>query len=110
MAPKRSAQYGEEALDALPLIRRAKYLERKLTQGRVPGRQFDVAEYLAFIRIFKKAGVSFEPAVTLESLQADPGEGSAPSRMEEPPVRSDVPDTFVPGEPKGRRFFPGGRV
>ena len=109
MAVSKRAKVAD--LNGMPLVRRARYLESRLAKGNLPGRQFDVAEYLAFVWIFEAAGVAFDPAISPELLRGSPSEAAAPdARMEEPPVRPASEDTFVPGEPRSRRFMPRGSV
>lgn len=108
MAASKRAKVAD--LNGMPLVRRARYLESRLAKGTLPGRQFDVAEYLAFVWIFEAAGVAFEPAISPELLRGGGEQQPQDARMEEPPVRPATEDTFVPGEPRSRRYMPRGSV
>lgn len=84
------------------LRRRVGYLENRMNESRKSGRQplsFDVAEYA-------------ELNEALRRLECRPGGHRSDRRFEEPPRRPDVvrpefEDTFVPGEPRGTRYYGG---
>lgn len=86
------------------LRRRVGYLENRMNESRKGGRQplsFDVAEYA-------------ELNEALRRLERRPGGHRSDRRLDEPPRLPDrdrqpeFEDTFVPGEPRGTRFY-GGR-
>ena len=99
------------------LIRRARWLEKKISEGERPGGGYDNAEYTELLLAFQKLGVQFTPADE-RTDDAPPPRRPRPkpvadAETEEPPVRPDTPETrgtreWVPGEPRGRRYIPGG--
>lgn len=98
------------------LIRRARWLERKIVDGPPdrPGLSYDTAEYAELLWAFGALGIQFTPADASELPEA-PGRAPCPPRetapddpLEEPPRRAPAAgdgDTFVPGEPRGRRYY-----
>ena len=91
------------------LIRRARWLEKKISEGERPGGGYDNAEYTELLLMFQKQGVPFTPADERqeETPPTRRGVRQKPVADEEPPVRPDTP-VWVPGEPRGRRYIPGG--
>lgn len=89
----------------IPLVRRAKWLEKRLAQGDIPGSHFDRAEYASLLWVFLKVGIDFEPA---GSKPAKKKTRTRTPDVDEPPVRPE--ETFVPGEPRGKRYIPDGRL
>ena len=86
------------------LRRRVTYLEKRMEDSRKGGRQplsFDVAEYAEIKEVLRR-------------LEHRPGGHRSDRRLDEPPRLPDqarqpeFEDTFVPGEPRGTRFY-GGR-
>jgi hypothetical protein len=65
-----------------------------------------MAEYASLLWVFEKVGIDFDPAGSKK-----PAKRRAASRKidaEEPPKMTG--ETFVPGEPRGKRFIPGGSL
>lgn len=91
------------------LIRRARWLEKKISEGERPGGGYDNAEYTELLLMFQKQGVPFTPADERTVDEAPPPRRprAKSAADEEPPVRPDAPE-WVPGEPRGRRYIPGG--
>lgn len=90
---------------SIPLVRRARWLEKRLAQGDIPGGHFDMAEYASLLWVFEKVGIDFEPAGSKKPIKR---RTTKKADAEEPPRRPD--DTFVPGEPRGIRYVPGGSL
>ena len=94
---------NEVDVRGIPLVRRAKWLEKRLAQGDIPGGHFDMAEYASLLWVFEKVGIDFEPAGSKKPAKR---KAVKKADSEEPPMRPG--DTFVPGEPRGKRYVPGG--
>ena len=98
MVPKKSVRGSA-------LKRRARWLERKISEGERPGISFDTAEYAELLWVFEALGISYTP-------QDEGGEppvrgGDEPPRIDARCGRGDN-DTFVPGEPRRARYVPRG--
>lgn len=119
------------------LVRRAKWLEKKLLEGPEgrPGMSYDAAEYAELMWVFESLRIPF---VSADSAANGPARAPAKWRrngspeeeypgdseyesgalddppklasVEQPPRRGSAAkvDTFVPGEPRRRMFVPGG--
>lgn len=92
---------------SIPLVRRARWLEKRLSQGEIPGSQFDMAEYASLLWVFEKVGIDFDPAGSKKSLKKRATK-AAKADTEEPPKLDG--DTFVPGEPRRKMYIPGGNL
>lgn len=99
------------------LIRRARWLERKITEGARPGSGYDTAEYAELLWAFEKLGISFVAADQLQPEPEPPRRKPATrdlapdngTALDEPPIRPVRSDDWVPGEPRhGSRHVPGG--
>ena len=98
---------NEVDVRSIPLVRRARWLEKRLAQGDIPGGHFDMAEYASLLWVFEKVGIDFEPAGSKRAPVLKRKAAKTQRRADdEPPVMPD--DTFVPGEPRRRMFIPGG--
>ena len=97
---------NEVDVRSIPLVRRARWLEKRLAQGDIPGGHFDMAEYASLLWVFEKVGIDFEPAGSKKPTKRRTVSKKADS--EEPPKMPN--DTFVPGEPRGIRYVPGGSL
>ena len=104
------------ALRGTALKRRARWLEKKLADGR-PGNGYDAAEYSELLWVFEALRIDFTPVDAADEDGAGPKEEPPPLDQpeEEPPpldqpVRRRVPARDpgpVPGPPRGRRYLPG---
>ena len=100
------------------LKRRAGWLEVRMSDDRSTGIHYDRAEYAALLWAMAELGIEYEAGEGMEQYRIAerlPVAGrkaarprSRMSRDEEPPKLPDGDDTFVPGEPKGRRYYPNG--
>lgn len=94
------------ALRGTALKRRARWLEKKLADGR-PGNGYDAAEYAELLWVFEALRIDFTPADAADEDGAGPEEEPPPLDQ---PVRRRVPARDpgpVPGPPRGRRYLPG---
>ena len=100
------------------LKRRAGWLEVRMSDDRSTGKHYDRAEYAALLWAMSELGIKYEAGegmeqhCTAERLPVAGRKTGKPwprdARDEEPPKLPGEDATFVPGEPKGRRYYPNG--
>lgn len=91
------------------LMRRARWLEKRLGEPDIPGHQYDAAEYAELLWVFQSLGLDFTAADEADkSVKKRKVVRRKEEPLEEPPVIKRGGDTFVPGEPRGKRYIPGG--
>jgi len=100
------------------LKRRAGWLEVRMSDERSTGKHYDRAEYAALLWAMGELGIEYEAGEGMEQhyvVERLPTSGRKTAkpwprtpRDEEPPKLPDGDDSFVPGEPKGRRYYPNG--
>ena len=78
-----------------------------MSDERSTGKHYDRAEYAALLWAMGELGIKYEAGEGMEQHYVVERLPRTP-RDEEPPKLPDGDDSFVPGEPKGRRYYPNG--
>lgn len=96
MTPVHNTALAEAPRFGTYLIRRARWLEKKLANPEYPGRSWDAGEYADLLAAFNQLCISFDTAGMQHS--ADPRDPP----LEDPPR---LESRRVPGPPRGLRFM-----
>jgi len=101
MATAKVKKPAPEKIDLPALMRRARWLEKRLQEPGRTGRSYDEKEYAELLKVFAVSGVTYNTAEYPEGP------------LEEPPKIAETAE-WVPGAKlgfrKAARFMPGGSV